>query len=286
VLAVAGGAGRGAHAERLDPLHDDVSLNLRLAELHALHPDTTRLVTVATTAAGREVRALEIDLDGHFAADAPVLLVYGGVHGSEWIATEVVLHLAERLLDAPDPSLGGLVYHFVPAVNIDGFATGERRAVGPGGASYDLNRAFPVPYQPDTRGPALVEAFKAYARQGRLVAALDYHSPARSVMWPWAFDRRREPPGIAGLKQVAVAMAKAVGFHYGQVAQVIRYRHRGTAQDYLQYFRGVPTLLIELQAGDELDAAALTQAIADQERPFRLFVRWLEERVHEGARKR
>jgi predicted deacylase len=277
-VALAALGGGGARAERHDPLHDDASLNHRLGELHAQHPETTRLYSVHTTAAGREVLALEFDAEGRFAPDAPVLLVYGGVHGSEWISTEVVLRLAELVVEG-DGAPEGIEIHLVPAVNVDGFATGERTAVGEDGGPYDANRAFTVPYQPERRGPPLVEAFKAYTRRGRLVGALDYHSPARAVMWPWAFARRREPAGVDALKPVARAMAEAAGFGAGQVALVIRYRHHGTAQDWIQHFRGAPTLLVELEEGDKLDAAGLERSIAAEERPFRLFVDWVRERL-------
>jgi predicted deacylase len=282
VLAGALAAPTAAHAAR-DPFHDVRALNARLRELRDAHPATTRLVTVATVEHG-EVLALEVDPSGRFSAATPGLLLQGGVHGNEWISTEVVLRLAELVSEAaatawPAPvRLDGLIYRFVPVVNLDGFATGNRLTVEPGGQSYDPNREFPVPGQPDHRSRPLIQALRDYTRAGNLVAVLDYHSAAECVLWPWAYSPTKQPPEADALAEVSRAMAASVGYCSGQVANVIPYRHQGTAADWYQSALKAPAILVELAAADEPGSQAVAQILLDQERPFWIFLAWLERR--------
>jgi predicted deacylase len=265
-----------------DPHHDADSLNARLDELAKANPKTTRLVTVATTAEG-EVRALEVDPTGTFSAKTPALLLQGGVHGSEWISTETVLRLAELAVDPTETGLGGLVYRFVPAVNLQGFEHGTRTAKDDDGTRYDLNREFPVPGEPDEGSPPVVQGMRDYATKGNVVGVLDYHSDAESILYPYAYARGVDPPDVDELKAITTEMARAVGYGRGQVSKVIGYKHEGTASDWYQHALGAPAILIELAGVDAPGSQTAEQILIDQERPFRLFVAWLRER--EGVAK-
>lgn len=277
---------RAAHAGR-DPFHDVRSLNARLQALRDAHPTTTRLVPIATVHRG-EVLALEVDASGRFAAETPALFLQGGVHGNEWISTEVVLRLAELVVEVGSPATDGLIYRFVPAVNLDGFAAGSRNvpkagvAISPGAAiepnapAYDANRDFPVPGQPDRRSRPLVQALRDYTRTGNIVAVLDYHSAAECLLWPWAYTSAKQPPDVAELAAVTREMAASVGYCSGQVANVIPYKHQGTAADWYQHALKAPTILVELSAADEPGSQSVEQILLDQERPFWIFLAWLE----------
>ncbi len=261
------------------PFHSHEELNKRLRSLAAKHKDVARVVAVTTTTGGREVLALEVSSDGKLKKRAPVLLVHGGIHGNEWISTEAVLHLAELTLASQQEFLGGLRFHFVPAINADGFDENKRKAVDAEGKRYDPNREFPVPYEvPRIESKPLIAAFRKYAKRGRLVGVLDYHAPAECLLWPWAFSKKREPRGIKPLKKVVEEMARSVGYCFGQTSKVISYKHKATAQDYFAKEHGAAAVLMELGhlRGPERDDAA--QELIEQERPYRIFVRWLKAR--------
>ena len=275
VLAVVIAAAAPAHAGP-DPYRTHDELNARLRELAAAHPDRARVHVLATSREGREVVALEVDLGGAFADDAPVVLLHGAVHGGEWSSTEVVLHLAELTVAAQGDELAGLRFHFVPVVNADGFAAGIRGTLDADGITlYDVNRDFPVPGKGDAPSRPVAAALRDYARRGRLAAVLDYHSDAESYSWPWAHSLKRAPASAKALAPVVEAMARAVGYRYGQTSKIIDYRHQGTAQDYFADAHGVPAVLMELGAGSTIPERML-QMLIDQERPFRIFAAWLK----------
>ncbi len=261
------------------PFHTHDEINERLRSLARKHKDVATIRVITTTTGGREVLALEVDADGKLNKTDPVLLLHGGIHGNEWISTEVVLHLAELTLASQSEFLGGLRFHFVPVVNPDGFDEDKRKAVDAEGNRYDPNREFPVPFDanPPESKPLLM-SFRKYARRGRLVGVLDYHAPAECFLWPWAFSKRREPRGIAPLKKVVEEMARSVGYCFGQTSTVISYKHEGTAQDFFARKYKAAAVLMELGhlRGAERDEAA--QELVEQERPYRIFVRWLKER--------
>jgi hypothetical protein len=270
-----------ARAGDRDPHLDIPALGKRLAALVERHPGKARLVTVATSPRGLPMRAIEIDLDGHFAPAAPTLLVHGGVHGDEWLGVELVLRLAEVLLGTDDPAWHGLEYHLVPAVNVDGFALGERLAFGISGKRYDMNRVFPVPGRPDTpSSEPLLQAFRDYGRRPGLAAVLDYHTDADCILWPWAHSADTPPPpDVEWTSASARAMARAIGACAGQVARVISYRHQGTAQDWFQGFALVPAILVEMSGTQRPAQPAVEQVLLDHEHAFRVFVARLKDRV-------
>lgn len=266
------------HARR-DPYRTHEQINERMRKLARQHGRLARVVRVTKTTQKREVLALEVDLDGRFAAKAPVLLLHGAAHGLEWISAEVVLHLAELTLATREQLYRGLRLHFIPVLNADGFASGARKAIDQNGRSYDVNRVFPVPFAKEQPSPPLVQALRKYARRGRLVGVLDYHAPAECFLWPWAHSPKKEPKGVAPLKRVVEKMARAVGYCYGQTARIISYRHQGTAQDYFSFTHGAQAVLMELGYTEGPEADYAPQELIEQERPFRIFVQWLKDRV-------
>ena len=77
-------------------------------------------------------------------------------------------------------------------------------------------------------------------------------------------------------------MSRAVGYGYGQTSKIISYHHQGTAQDYFAYAHKVPAVLMELGPTYGIDVDYAPQQLLDQERPFRIFTRWLSARVAHG----
>ncbi len=259
------------------PYHSHEEINSRLHKLAAMYPSAT-VKRIGESSQGREILALELDADGKLERDAPVLLVHGGIHGNEWISVEVVLHLAEFTL-ASHAQLGEMRIHFVPVINVDGFAARRRKAVDSAGKWYDPNRDFPVPQETKPhKSRALISSLRRYANRGKLVGVLDYHAPAECIMWPWAFSKSQEPPGVEALKVVVEKMARSVGYCFGQTSKIISYRHKATAQDYFANVHGAAAVLMELGhlRGAETDFAP--QELVEQERPFSIFLRWLVKR--------
>ena len=261
------------------PYNSHKTLNARLKTLETLHPKYARVVEVGKTPKKRSVLALEVDLTGQFREATPFLLIHGGIHGNEWMSVEVVLHLAELTLADQSTIAPNLRYHFIPAVNGDGFHRGTRHDFDKKGHRYDMNRNFPVPFETDFKSHPIVQAFRDYAKRGNLAGVLDYHTAVQCFSWPWAFSRTTAPEYSEELAQVVVDMSRAVGYGYGQTSKVISYPHQGTAQDYFAYTHKVPAVLMELGPiyGTEVDYAP--EILVDQERPFRIFTRWLSARL-------
>lgn len=253
----------------------------RLGELAKAHPKTTRLVTVHRSAAA-PVLALEIDPTGRFDRRAPSLLVQGGIHGNEWISSHVALRLGELVAGGHMAVPLGLVTRFVPVANPEGFARAQRAARDEAGPPYDANREFPVPGRAAKASRPLVQALRKYARRGNLVAVLDYHSAAECILWPWAYTKARTPAGVAELAAIARTMAQSIGFCAGQVADVIGYKHQGTAADWYQHALGAQSLLLELNSVDDPGSQRAEQILLDQERPFAAFLRHLASRHRLG----
>lgn len=256
----------------------------RLGALAEVHPKTTRLVTVHRSASA-PVLALEIDPTGRFDRRAPALLVQGGIHGNEWISSQVVLRLAELVAGGQQALPVGLIVRLLPVANPEGFARAQRYARDEAGPPYDANREFPVPGQAASASRPLVQALRKYARRGNLVAVLDYHSAAECILWPWAYTKGRAPANVAELAGIARTMAQSVGFCAGQVAEIIGYKHQGTAADWYQHALGASSLLLELGAVDDPGSQRPEQILIDQERPFAAFLRHLarRHRLHEPA---
>ena len=143
-------------------------LEALLEDFHARHPERTQLVTLGITDQGRPVLALVIGKALDAPHGQPSVLLHGGIHADEPMATEFVLDAIHVLLDNPedDPRveawLDAMVVWCVPMLNPDGTALqweyreeGRRRDVrknardldGDGRLHWhegvDLNRNFP-----------------------------------------------------------------------------------------------------------------------------------------------
>ncbi len=100
-----------------------------LDDWHHRYPDKTRIVQLATTHQGRNVKALLIADDPAKAAGRPSVLINGAHHGDEPLSAVIVEDAIDTLLEGSksDPRiqryLSELAIWCVPLVNPDGFVT-------------------------------------------------------------------------------------------------------------------------------------------------------------------
>ena len=100
-----------------------------LADWHHRYPEKTRLVQLATTHQGRNVKALVLADDISRSAGRPSMLLNAAHHGDEPLSAVMMLDAIETLLEGSksDPRiqryLSDLTIWIVPLVNPDGFVT-------------------------------------------------------------------------------------------------------------------------------------------------------------------
>ncbi|TVQ91648.1 MAG: hypothetical protein EA397_08540 [Deltaproteobacteria bacterium] len=245
-------------------------------------PDRVSLHSLGESHQGRGVYALR--LSAHPDPDrAPAVLILGGIHGSELLATEYALHAAERLLYGPpeqvDPLLQGLDLWFVPLLNPDGNVithqltrfsgrkngrpTAPERSFDPFGG-VDLNRNFPVGWGRDEqasrsfvgassyRGPEPAsepetQALMRLADARRFVAAISFHTQASMILVPYTLDGFPNPePNVA--QSIAQAISAATPtLPSGKDLRVRRqiYPVDGTEQDWLRFAHGTVAYNVE-----------------------------------------
>jgi hypothetical protein len=98
------------------------------ARLRALEQAGRRVVEYGRSAGGRPLLALRVGT-----AEAPVVLVHGGLGARDAAGTAACLHLAERLAAGEDPEAANVAWLLVPAPNpdaLDAFLAGKPRAGG------------------------------------------------------------------------------------------------------------------------------------------------------------
>ncbi len=205
------------------------------------------------------------------AADVPLFIVVGGVHGNEQIGTEVAIAFLETLIARAAPVDHRIVV--VPLLNPVGMAR-NRRANGNG---VDLMRNAPphalggTPllggqrrsrWLPWYMGPAgapmeveaaaLVELVEAECASAPFCLALDLHfgfGLANRLWYPYA--RSREPiadlPAIHALGRLLDTALPGHRYRYEQTAQV--YTIRGDLWDHLYDRRRCTLLPLTLEIG-------------------------------------
>jgi hypothetical protein len=200
-----------------------------LRDLARVYPSSTRLETIATTHQGRPVYALAVGEDLRDNDPRPTLLLNGGHHGDELLATTVVLDAARRLLE--DPQLKDIRRAFVvwcvPIVNPDGLAMfldvsvragrkNGRDADSDGGRGIhdgvDLNRNYPFGWRatatsgpdgdkPLSRtypGPSAgsepeTQGMMRLAERESFVAALSFHMGTHALLVPYTVSTATDP---------------------------------------------------------------------------------------------
>ncbi len=249
---------------------------------HERYPDRTRLEQIGTSLQGRPVLALAVGNDLQRAADRPAVLLDGGIHGDEIMATEFVLDAIQVLLESTDEPrvkrwLNELVTWCVPLVNPDGLHAFVNLSVRAGRKNgrdvdrdgqrgildgVDLNRNYPFQFgqlhkgsKPDSRyyrgaGPASepeTEAMIRLADREHFVASVSYHMGTLTILAPYTIDGVENPePNEAWL--IAEHVASKLSPHpQGGSFSVRRnlYSVDGVDQDWHRHAHGTVALLVE-----------------------------------------
>ncbi len=162
---------------------DPTMVEQTLRRLAAEHPQAARLVSLGTTAQGRQIWALRVwipkgqnlDSQGKSTSQPPAILITGGHHADELLSVDFALDAAQGLLQGGDPRnpadadaalqacAQGLQTWVVPVVNPDGLAAafeksgyaGRKNARDSDGDGWtaddgiDINRNYPFFWHAD-----------------------------------------------------------------------------------------------------------------------------------------
>ncbi len=239
-----------------------------IAEAIAARPGLIEPELIGRSAQGRPIWAFHVQDP----ADGPPtrsVLVFGGIHAMEWIATETALTFFTEIVAAPP---AGVRVTVIPLLNPDGRARVQkdleagrnawRRA---NGAGVDLNRDFawnrdPTPVWSDVlpayhaTSPAPLsqpesQALDALVARERYDRAASLHAFGGFLYYPWAGSWAR-PDDWAELHTLGRVMEAAQGRHAYRPRQLARwgffFRAHGAEIDHLYGAYGVDAFLIEL----------------------------------------
>jgi hypothetical protein len=214
-----GGGRLGIFGAWFGQTEDLAAIDDYLDELSRASNGRAQVMVVGVSIEGRPIRALRIG-DPTRPARASIL-VTGTQHAREWASPMVTMGFADALVRqaATDARVAAILtvtdVYVIPVVNVDGYVAShnglrmQRKNMNPR-CGVDLNRNFDVAFgaglapdgcdqenfpgaaafsEPETRA---VKALGESLTNLRLY--LDYHSPAESVLIPYAFTRTR-PPG-------------------------------------------------------------------------------------------
>ncbi|KAI0200981.1 hypothetical protein F4808DRAFT_450476 [Astrocystis sublimbata] len=217
------------------------------------------MISIGKSYEGRDIPALRVGLrpEGRVSEHPrEVVLVTGGSHAREWIATSSVNYAAWSFIQSADtdPMVKHILEHFdlvfVPSLNPDGYEyTWEvdrlwrksrqrtKMAYCPG---YDLDHSFPYQWdaiehqsEPCSESYGGDEPFQAveaaqladWARNetehgAKFVGYLDLHSYSQQILVPYSFSCAVEPPNMENLQEVAMNLGKHMRLSNGELYTV------------------------------------------------------------------
>lgn len=251
-----------------------------LRGLAAKRPELAQVVDIGDSwekqqgRANRDILALRV---GKPAAGKPVVLFAGCHHARELVTSEMVLLMAQRLIDGygQDAEVTGMVdtreIWLVPMVNPDGHAlaiqgedqrkntnnlTGGKINIG-----VDLNRNYGGP---DWNGAGTstnpnadnfggkaafsepeVQAMRDLMRRIKPTYLLSFHAYSNLVLWPWGYTD--ENPPDARLPLVGTRLGQISGYEAGQSGPTL-YPTAGDDTDWA--FAELGTLAYTIEVGD------------------------------------
>jgi hypothetical protein len=196
------------------------------------------------------------------------VLVFGGIHAIEWIASEATLGFALDFIDQPVPGVELVV---IPVLNVDGrrrverdLEVGENTFRRANFNGVDLNRDFAIHHEatsfwrhilpgfhassPEALSQPESQAIDRLAGLGHYDLAVSLHSFGGFHYLPWSghWDRTEDWPQLRAL---GYAMAGGMGAYAYRVRQLSRwgffFRAQGSEIDHLYGAHGIPAVLIE-----------------------------------------
>lgn len=251
--------------------HDFTSVENEIQKLATEHSDLVQLIQYGHSQDGRALSALRISQSS--TTPLPKLMITAATHGDEIITVEVLLGFINKLIeDYPkDAHFSSMIktheLFFIPVVNPDGYANGTRYANG-----VDPNRDYPSPQKPNDHPNECISSIISFFQQHDIKGTLDFHAYGGLVMYPWAYTYTPpESPDKEKFELITSAMAKLVGFRYGQIAQ-FTFPVTGSSADY--YYWKNKTLALGIEVADDKapDPALIPQIVQGQELLISYFV--------------
>lgn len=251
-----------------------------MRDLASRYPDLVRVEDIGDTwqktagQGGHDILALRIG-STKGAADKPATVWLGSTHPTETANPELLMRWATKTLGAygtdPDATalLDGREINIVPIFNADGhemveegYRTGDhgmqskrKNTRPPHGV--DLNRNFDFEWDgvgssPDPRSsryrgthPASepeTQAVQGFLERVRPSVFIDWHSPGKSVLYPWGW-KQEKAPHHEQLSAIAGQFARLSGY---EPMQAVDYStSRGTTEDYAYGRLGAMAFTIE-----------------------------------------
>ncbi|XP_029467086.1 carboxypeptidase D [Rhinatrema bivittatum] len=189
--------------ERYDRYCHYDELSERLRALAEAHPRQAQLFSIGQSVQGRELWVLRVTNEPGQAPDPakPQVKYVGNMHGDEAVSRQVLLYLAEYLLQSSgrEPRLARLLnttdLYILPSLNPDGFeSAAEGDCSGERGGrenarGHDLNRSFPDQFSPDAR-PDLsevpeVSAMIGWIQSNRFLLSGNLHGGSVVASYPY-----------------------------------------------------------------------------------------------------
>ena len=225
----------GIERRPLETIHSDFSALART------HHQITDWIDYGRSTRSKQLMALRVmNKSVSTKANRPAVVISEAIHGNEY------LHITDRLpfeflktKNAPEFTQfidnGGIAY-FVPIMNPDGYAAGQR-----GNASgADLNRDFSIQAagnqgfrQPETRAISNFIAVEAQTHQLRLEATMEYHCCIGGLIHPWAWTSEGlTGESLARHQEFGEWVKDIFDYPYGTVSDILGYSAVGGSDDY------------------------------------------------------
>lgn len=250
----------------------NAEIEAAFAQWAAAYPGLCATGSLGTSVQGRNLWYLRITANPAVEADKPAVKLISTIHGNEPVGTELLLDLAELLLEGygADARLTALVdttdLWLVPLMNPDGMEARSRFNAN----SQDLNRVFPVysanytgtffdsPLGDEGRQPEVAAVMRWSASRPFVVAA-NFHGGALVVNYPYDHE-----PGVPSgqpalspdedlLRVISLAysshnpdMYASTIFDEGVTNGSAWYSATGTMQDWSYRFMGCMEVTVEL----------------------------------------
>ena len=215
--------------------HTYDSLLSELRRLEKAHPKTGKLHDLGVSSDGRtRVWAFKISDHVEKEEDEPNVLLTGGIHGNERVASEMALFTIRRLLS--EESRRALIdktqIWVIPILNPAGYKANNSHN---NANRVDLNRNFPTDWTSDDLDGVQIELQnlikKFHLRRDHDVAGIDLHTNGRAYLLPWAHTRKK-PADWDAMKDLADRMAKTSGYRALQLTEYLRRTVPGGGADY------------------------------------------------------
>jgi hypothetical protein len=195
-----------------------------LRRLEKAHSETGKLHDFGVSSDGHtRVWAFKISDNVEKEEDEPNVLLTGGVHGNEPVASEMALFTIRRLLS--EGSRRALIdktqIWVIPILNPAGHAANNSHC---NANRVDLNRNFPADWTSDNLDGIEIEIQNLvknfHLRRDHVVAGIDLHTHGQAYLLPWAYTHKK-PADWDAMKDLADRMAKTSGYRVLQLTEYL-----------------------------------------------------------------